>query len=55
MHFLLSLVGCHTETGGPFDFMSDQVGLFSLLSKYWWILIILLVIIFIWGQINKNK
>jgi hypothetical protein len=46
---------CHTETGGSYDFMSDQIGVVGFLIKNWWILVIVIAIFIIIGLTEKKK
>jgi hypothetical protein len=52
---VLTLTGCHTETGGSYDFMSDQIGVLGFLINNWWIVVIAIAIFIIIGQTKKKK
>lgn len=52
--FLFLLTSCHTETFGPYDFMSDQISVLGFLIKNWWILVIVIAVFIIVG-LTKNK
>ena len=52
---LLIFTGCHTETGGAYDFMSDQISVLGFLIKNWWIIVLILAIFFIVGLTKKKK
>jgi hypothetical protein len=51
---LLTFAGCHTDTGGPFDFMSDQISVISFLINNWWIVVIAVIVFIIIGRTKKK-
>ncbi len=55
LFILLAFTSCHTETGGSYDFMSDQIGVLGFLIKNWWILVIAIAIFIIVGLTKKKN
>lgn len=52
---ILTFASCHTETGGSYDFMADQIGVLGFLIRNWWIIVVIIVIFIIIGLTKKKK
>ena len=52
---LAILTSCYTETGGSYDFMSDQIGVLSFLIKNWWLVAIAVVVFVVIAMNKKNN